>query len=839
MGKLFYGIVVCVMVALLSSSCRAVQRGKIAILNDKVGDIDSSTVNTVADILKKDGYRVKLLSAADMADETVFNAKKFSSLILTNSPQFPLTASQNVTRFLQNAGNLILMGGQPFSDCRAFYGGTWVKAGMTLYNGKWMPPQEAVHEAAAALAKNKFTLFDFEGPGFAGWLHKPSDIASRTTLQQVEGKVGKAILMDIKGFATGTWDLYEAPLSRKIPRIANFIGLWAKGDANTTLASLSVFEKDGTNWVAVLNLTRDWHYYTLNKNDFIFHDSRRPNRGVAGDYLKLSNITKFSAGLSAYAHPTPGDHRIWLGQIDAFEAEIPANLPRAADANIDYFNDYEPILLSGADRIAVEPHCGIIDANIEWKSSNPTYHVQGFTVADKCKFMPLLDVFDKNDKKIGYAGGMLANYAGQFANSCWVSFGASDPSFYKSPQFSKMLMQVLQALERKDAIEQARMENERFKAMDAKFGPFDYVLSAQAFNAKYQFTKDSLLLESARAIRDMGSNVLKCEITSRAFAQYHLPSDRSIKSMRDLLEKEPSYKSVLEMPFDYYLFWAYAFCGKDICWFDGLSEKEKKAQYEEFYDLTAYLLTKFNDSHKTFYLGHWEGDWMLLHGFDITKDPNDVPIQGMIDWLNIRQKAVDDAKRQVPHKNVEVYHYTEMVAALKSIKGGKTLTNNVLPKTNVDYVSYSSYDSFYRTRWDDDFVSTLKKSLDYIESKVPAKDIPGKRVLIGEYGFPQAYAQSPQEQDSIMRVWASAALEWGCPFVLYWQLYCNTGIAGQGGLRGFWLINDKNKKLPTYITHYDFLQNGRKFVYDFRSKHSRSPTPEEFRKTAVDWLKPD
>ena len=32
----------------------------------------------------------------------------------------------------------------------------------------------------------------------------------------------------------------------------------------------------------------------------------------------------------------------------------------------------------------------------------------------------------------------------------------------------------------------------------------------------------------------------------------------------------------------------------------------------------------------------------------------------MIDWLNIRQRAVDDAKARYKHSNVEVYVYTEV-----------------------------------------------------------------------------------------------------------------------------------------------------------------------------------
>ena len=83
----------------------------------------------------------------------------------------------------------------------------------------------------------------------------------------------------------------------------------------------------------------------------------------------------------------------------------------------------------------------------------------------------------------------------------------------------------------------------------------------------------------------------------------------------------------------------------------------------------------------------------------------------MTDWLNTRQKAVDDAKRQTPHQGVQVWHYSEVNHVTNiSMAGRPSVTNNVLPKTNVDYVSYSTYDSL------GDIAKHLPKALNYIEA---------------------------------------------------------------------------------------------------------------------------
>lgn len=63
-------------------------------------------------------------------------------------------------------------------------------------------------------------------------------------------------------------------------------------------------------------------------------------------------------------------------------------------------------------------------------------------------------------------------------------------------------------------------------------------------------------------------------------------------------------------------------------------------------------------------------------------------IQGMIDCLRVRQRALDDAKRATPHEGVEVYHYSEVnLVCQVAMEGRKSVTNSVLPQVNVDYVS--------------------------------------------------------------------------------------------------------------------------------------------------------
>ncbi|MCW3055350.1 MAG: hypothetical protein JWN14_4520, partial [Chthonomonadales bacterium] len=254
--------------------------------------------------------------------------------------------------------------------------------------------------------------------------------------------------------------------------------------------------------------------------------------------------------------------------------------------------------------------------------------------------------------------------------------------------------------------------------------------------------------------------------------------------------------------------------------------------YREIYDFTRYLLTAYNGSGKKFLLGHWEGDWYLHPGYDPKRDPDPQAVQGMIDWLNTRQRAIEDAKRDTKHANVEVWQYTEVNLVQKAMQGGHTLTNDVLPKTTVDYVSYSSYDSL---QGEGAMLRTnLQKALSYIETKLPPKSgLTGKRVFIGEYGFPAqgvgAEMQSARSRDVIQ-----AGLEWGCPYILYWEMYNNE--VKDGKQIGFWLIDDKGQKQPVYHLMHDFLKKAKDYTTEFQKNHKRLPTDTEYRRQAIQFL---
>ena len=88
----------------------------------------------------------------------------------------------------------------------------------------------------------------------------------------------------------------------------------------------------------------------------------------------------------------------------------------------------------------------------------------------------------------------------------------------------------------------------------------------------------------------------------------------------------------------------------------------------------------------------------------------------MTKWLQIRQRAIADAKNKSKSVNVNVYYYIEVNLALKGLDGGTCISRDILPNVDVDFVSYSSYEASKRKDYKTN-KEILTKALNFIENQ--------------------------------------------------------------------------------------------------------------------------
>ncbi len=355
---------------------------------------------------------------------------------------------------------------------------------------------------------------------------------------------------------------------------------------------------------------------------------------------------------------------------------------------------------------------------------------------------------------------------------------------------------------------------------DPEVDRYNVHVGTQAFKPLYHFTSNAVLEEEAQAILGLGSDIIKFHLAPNSITRNGPSNSPGVTNLATLARDESCCRHVLDMPFRHYFLWAESFTGGEFR--NGFIPLQQTNEYREIYDLARYFLTQYDRSGKAFYLGHWEGDWLLLPNYNTGTNPSPAAIQGMIDWLTVRQRAVDDARRDTPHTNVFVYVYAEanrVRDAMNNPAGSnQRVINRVVPRvTNLDYVSWSSYEV------QDLSVADLYSTLDYMQAQLPAGKagaIPGRRVFVGEYGWGGTLA--PAQQEAPTRAYIQRLMKWGCPFALFWELYDNETN------RNYCLIDSNNVKTACYFLHQRFINQARLLVAQFKQIHSRLPSDAEF-----------
>jgi len=327
----------------------------------------------------------------------------------------------------------------------------------------------------------------------------------------------------------------------------------------------------------------------------------------------------------------------------------------------------------------------------------------------------------------------------------------------------------------------------------------------------YRFTDGDFLNEGADRILQTGMRVIKVYLHDPAKSY---PSPAGWPEFKSLVEmvRHPSYRKLLAKPFSTFILTAYAVGADDHYWREGVTEADADRERRQFAELTAYLLKTYAGTGKTFVLQNWEGDWALrgAQGAAAQAEPEPRAIEGMIRWLDARQEGVEQGRRKARARKVRVYHACEANLAAEAMKDRRTVTNDVLPHTRCDLYSYSAYDTIGAAVEDVEAGRDLfRRALDHIASRAPdSRDFGDRNVYVGEFGWPEVRSVQDPSADGdkamrVIRMTTETALDWGCPYVVYWQVYDNESRSGQrrpanDEVRGFYLIRPDGSRAPAW-----------------------------------------
>ena len=239
-----------------------------------------------------------------------------------------------------------------------------------------------------------------------------------------------------------------------------------------------------------------------------------------------------------------------------------------------------------------------------------------------------------------------------------------------------------------------------------------------------------------------------------------------------------------------------------------------RAERDQITALCRFLYDHFAGQPKTIVITNSEADDKMLEVMNYTGSPERA-VENLVAWTNTRHQAITAARR--PEARLRLVHGFEIslvnlaidAAFRKSPQGRWNALRDVVPRVRFDLLLYSTYESInspYETQATDvDPAQTgvrLRRDLDRIRDasrrslSETGRRLYGDRfVAAGELGFARDRFEHLPTGGVLPRLRSAlrAALDWGCPYIVLWQVFDAPRAGGEQ--YGFGLV-DRHGRYP-------------------------------------------
>ena len=316
----------------------------------------------------------------------------------------------------------------------------------------------------------------------------------------------------------------------------------------------------------------------------------------------------------------------------------------------------------------------------------------------------------------------------------------------------------------------------------------------------YAFSETDYLNEGAAAAHSIGARCIKVclslDTDNPSPSLYPFHSHWPTVATLEELAATPYFRALFDREFDTFILTTFRPGRPAGYWRDHFTAEDEQAEEACFASLTRHLLRTYAQTHKTFILQNWEGDWALRGSFDPATKPTTAAMEAMIRWLAARQRGVARARAEPEFTKggARVFHACEVNLVRRAmVQGDPTVTTDVLPHLSVDLASYSSWDT-------KDSPAHFAEALAFIaKHKRPTEPFGEHGVYVGEFGMPESEC-TPQLALERTAALLAEARRFGCPYAVYWQVYCNETNRKppqtNADYKGLWLLRPDGTRSP-------------------------------------------
>lgn len=318
------------------------------------------------------------------------------------------------------------------------------------------------------------------------------------------------------------------------------------------------------------------------------------------------------------------------------------------------------------------------------------------------------------------------------------------------------------------------------------------------------------------------------------FAHHFRPLDGEATLVE--LFDHPSFRGVLEHPELDLLVFTVRSLGEpiDLAAFDGdpaTLEPRLVEEERQVLDLSRRLLTDPALAGKTVVLKFWESDWLLVRPSQADQHATVAAARGFVEWMRLRQEAVERARAERPDSPVRLLHAVEVNRVHDALprdgSAGLLRAVHLLPRIQPDLVAYSAWDSTnppadpaaLRDRLEAaiDLLLDPARQLELAEAicrhggpclpdppPAPVERWRPDRLFLSEFGAPEAEvgaATAAWKAETVVRLAAAR----GLLAAFAWQLFDSGGRslyllgpdgAPSGTLRGMLRARDPERPIP-------------------------------------------
>ncbi len=258
----------------------------------------------LGNLFKKTGLEAAYLDSEALSAQASLDPAHFPLLIFPDARYFPGIAKLSLLSYLRQGGRLVLIGAPSFTRK------VW------KIDGEWMDSEKIEEEKERyVLLQPRNMLFKFE--------ELPSDwkYESNSPQNPVEAKLAQGIegrCLEVSASLPGWGGIGSLPLERPFPPGHSLTCFWAKGEEATRQMSVEWREKDGSRWIAVVDLKPEWRFYALPPSAFVYWpDNPSKGRGGIGDSFNPENAQQILFGISNSHTPKNGSgkHTFWVDEV--------------------------------------------------------------------------------------------------------------------------------------------------------------------------------------------------------------------------------------------------------------------------------------------------------------------------------------------------------------------------------------------------------------------------------------------------------------------------------------------------------------------------------------------